>query len=1008
MDEKDQLIERLRQQVNKYERRVHYLENLLKEADVSYKVTEVIDSDQPILIEENQGDRIIQEIITKNHARFFYTMFKGRTDVYSKRAGKANNKTGKTGYYTQCWNFWKDGICPKRTGKQVKCGECSKQRYKKLTGEDILNHLIGAKNDCSDVIGLYPMLEDETCNFLVFDFDNHDAVANSKDTVNQDNEWVDEVNAMRLICKEHEVPILVERSRSGKGAHIWMFFEEPVKAYVARKFGAALLTKGAESVNQKGFHSYDRMVPTQDTRPLGGLGNLVALPLQGQALKNGNSAFIDENWNAYPDQWKILKDTKKISKAFIEERSKEWTKDGLLGILADDMSRCKEEYQKETCKPWEQKSPRLELSDVDGVLSITMSNQIYIGIENVKPRMQNQIRRLAAFSNPEYYKTQAMGFSTRGIPRIIACSQEYDKFIGIPRGCKEKLKELLKSSDILCHEKDERQAGKCIAVSFRGELYPEQKRAALKMLESDIGILGAATAFGKTAVGAYLVAERKVNTLVLVHNSEIMKNWVEDFEKFLEIREELPEYLTPKGRLKKRKSVIGRLYGGHNSITGILDIAMISSLGKKGEINQIVKNYGMVIMDECHHGASQTAEDVLNEVSAKYVYGLTATPKRDDGQEQKIFMQFGPIRYRYTAKDRAKEQGVEHFVYPRFTRLVNVNGEQLGINEAYREVIASEVRNNQIITDVEECISKGRTPLVLTRFKEHAGILYEQLKTKSDHIFLLQGGRSSKEKELIRENMKEVPSSETIILVAIGQYIGEGFNYPRLDTMMLATPIAWQGNVEQYAGRLHRDYEGKQDVVIYDYVDTHIRVLEKMYHKRLRAYKKIGYELCMNLVEKKQKANAIFDLESYREVYKKDLSEANQEIVISSPGINQTKVKGIIKQLKERQEAGVKINVITLQPESYPESRIEKTRHLVDELINAGIKVKLMPRMHEHYAIIDSEIVWYGSMNLLSSEKEEDNLMRVVSKEVALELLEITLKPIRLNIEGNKKIKNGK
>lgn len=512
------------------------------------------------------------------------------------------------------------------------------------------------------------------------------------------------------------------------------------------------------------------------------------------------------------------------------------------------------------------------------------------------------------------------------------------------------------------------------------------------MLENDIGILGAATAFGKTAVGAYLVSERKVNTLVLVHNSEIMKNWVEDFEKFLEINEELPEYVTSKGRVKKRKSVIGRLYGGHNSITGILDIAMISSLGKKGEINQIVKNYGMVIMDECHHGVSQTSEEVLNEVSAKYVYGLTATPKRDDGQEQKMFMQFGPIRYRYTAKDRAKEQGVDQFVYPRFTRLVKVNGEELRINEAYREVITSEVRNNQIITDVEECIAKGRTPLVLTRFKEHAAILYEQLKTKSNHIFLLQGGRSSKEKDLIREKMKEVPFSETIILVAIGQYIGEGFNYPRLDTMILATPIAWQGNVEQYAGRLHRDYEGKQDVVIYDYVDTHIRVLEKMYHKRLRAYKKIGYELCMNLVEKKQKANAIFDLTSYGDVYKKDLSEANQEIVISSPGINQTKVKGIIKQLKERQEAGVKINVITLQPESYPESRIEKTRHLVDELIAVGMKVKLMPRMHEHYAIIDGEIVWYGSMNLLSSEKEEDNLMRVVSKEVALELLEITLK----------------
>jgi len=618
------------------------------------------------------------------------------------------------------------------------------------------------------------------------------------------------------------------------------------------------------------------------------------------------------------------------------------------------------------------------------------ANQIYIDIENVKPRLQNQIPRLAAFSNPELYKNQAMGFSTQGTARIISCSQEADHYICLPRGCEDRLVEKLTDSGVPFKKDDCRQVGRSISVSFCGELYPEQKKAANKMLDYDTGILGAATAFGKTAVGAYLVSARKVNTLILVHNTEIMKNWVEDFEKFLHIEEEPPEYITATGRIKKRKSVIGRMHAGHNSVTGIIDVVMISSLGKKGEINQMVKDYGLVIMDECHHGASQTAEEVLNEINAKYVYGLTATPKRDDGQEQKVFMQFGPIRYRYTAKDRSKEQGIKHFVYPRFTRLVHPEGETLRINDAYQMVRESNVRNNLIISDVEDCLANGRTPLVLTKFKDHAAFLYDKLSGKADHVFLLQGGKSAKERDLIRKQMKEVSENETIILVAIGQYIGEGFNYPRLDTLMLTTPIAWQGNVEQYAGRLHRDFEGKQDVIIYDYVDSHIRVLERMYHKRLRAYKKIGYEICLSLTDNKQTANAIYDNESYGEIYEKDLLEANNNIIISSPGINEKKVKRIISLVGGRQESGATLIVITLKAESYPENRVEKTTQLINQLIGAGIKVMQKPIMHEHYAIIDGEIVWYGSMNLLSGEKEDDNLMRVVSREIAQELMEIT------------------
>ena len=405
-------------------------------------------------------------------------------------------------------------------------------------------------------------------------------------------------------------------------------------------------------------------------------------------------------------------------------------------------------------------------------------------------------------------------------------------------------------------------------------------------------------------------------------------------------------------------------------------------------MDPLVKDYGMVIMDECHHAGAAVAEDVLNAVSAKYVYGLTATPKREDGQEQKIFMQFGSIRYRYTARERAAAQNVQHFVCPRFTRLFVPNANKLSYNQARRAVVESAVRNNQILDDVAACLQVGRTPLVLTKEKEHAAFLYEHLKDKTDHIFLLQGGSSARQKEELRTRMHAVPPAESVVLVAIGQYIGEGFNFPRLDTMMLTMPISWQGNVEQYAGRLHRDYNGKQDVIIYDYVDAHIRVLESMYYKRLRTYKRIGYEIITAPNEEKSAHNTIFDSESYLPVYEKDLQQAHKSIYIASPGLNKSKVHRLISLIKERQAAGVSMTVITLPAESYPQTRIEPTKALQATLQAVGIYVVAQSDLHTHFAVIDQNIVWYGSANLLSRDKANDDLLRIDSQDVALELLE--------------------
>lgn len=993
----EQYLSRIRQ----LEEEIEYLHSLLNDAGISYelevkesefKESEDFSSERNPAFDEDQGSRILSVKLTKQHVQYFYHLFKGRNDVYSKRSGKANKKTGKHGYYTQCWNFWKDGICLKKDNPQFHCGECQNRQYKELTGQVLYEHLLGIKEDASDVVGLYPMFPNETINFLVFDFDCHDDLNGGDDGANIDLEWIAEVNAFRKICENNEVPILVERSRSGKGAHIWIFFEKPILASIARRFGTALLTQGAESVNMRSFKYYDRMLPAQDHIPLNtktgkpGLGNLVALPLQGQALKLGNSAFIDENWNAYPNQRECLKEVKKLSSETVEERIKEWSAEGILGVLSNDFE-ADTEGANDT-KPWKKGNQALHKEDVSTIVEIVIADKVYISKESMKPRMQNALRRIAAFSNPDFYKKAAVGLSTKGIPRIVFCGYDDAGYICIPRALLDSVINRFNDVDISFTLTDNRCTGMPLDVSFNGTLYEEQMRGAKAILEHDNGILAATTSFGKTVVGAYMIAQRKTNTLILVHNTEIQKNWIEDLNKFLNINAELPEYQTKTGRVKKRKSIIGKLYTGHNSMTGIIDVAIFSSLGRGAEIDPIIEKYGMVIMDECHHGAAQTVEDVIGSAKAKYVYGLTATPKREDGLEKKVFMQFGPIRFRYTAKERAEKQGIDHFVYPRFTRLVSTS--DIKVTEANRAVIECESRNEQIIADVENCIQNGRTPLVLTKYKEHAEILYQRLQGKADHIYLLQGGGSRKAKDEMRLQMRTVPDAESIVLVAIDKYIGEGFNFPRLDTMMLTMPAAAEGNIEQFAGRLHRDYETKTEVIIYDYVDSHIRVLEKMYHKRLRTYKKIGYEICNNIIIEKQNANTIFDIDSYEKVYEKDLQEANKEIIISSPGINHAKVDAFVKLIKQRQEDGVKLTVITLNPEGYPEEKIEDTKRLVEILKNCGVRIKLQEHMHEHFAIIDEEIVWYGSKNFLSRAKVDDNLMRVKSKDAAQELLEIS------------------
>lgn len=958
------------------EQEIRYLRHLLDVNGIPYDYQAYKDS-----LATSQNNEIIFPDLTREHAISFYSMFRGRKDVFSQRSAKK-------GYFTQCDNFWKYGVCPKRSGEKVKCRECPNQKYTKLTIPIILSHLKGEKVDCSDVIGLYPLFPDGTCWFLVFDFDNH-----GDEEIEPSKNWQQEVDAMRDICKQNGIDALVERSRSGRGAHVWIFFSEAIQAGKARRFGEALIVKGAESVSMKDFSFFDRMLPMQDFLPEGKIGNMVALPLQGRALQNGNSAFVDEKWSPYRDQWNSLLRTNKLSEAEIDRLLVEWCPpEGAMSYFQNDSM----DTEVEDTPQLFGRNPRTSLgelnrADVTGELRIILSDGVYVDKRGLKPRIQNGIRRIAAFSNSQFFMNLKLGISIQDTPRIVYSGYDDGDYIVLPRGCLDDLRMLLDEAEIPYTLTDKRQTGRPINVSFNGELYTEQAHAAERMLFYENGVLSAATAFGKTVVGAYLIAQRKVNTLILVHTVEIMHNWIRDLGKFLSINEPLPTYTTPKGRVKQRNSVIGTLSSQKDATGGIVDIAMITSLGRDDDINPIVRNYGMVIMDECHHSAAYTHENVLRAVTAKYVYGMTATATRMDGQAKKIFMQFGPIRHKYTAKERAEKQGIGNFVYPCFTRLIDLErNEDRHISDYFDMVCKSEIRNLQIVADTIECVKKGRTPLVMTKYREHAQVLYDMLQGAADHIFLLRGGNSLKARAALRENMLAVGREETMIVVAIGQYIGEGFNYPRLDTMLLAMPISFEGNVEQYAGRLNRDYEGKKDVIIFDYIDQHIPKLERMYHKRLRTYKKIGFEVCTEVIDKLTVSNSIFDSSNYWDVFGNDILNAGARVIISSPYLAARRVTWLCSAQETLSGRGIPVTVFTLSTEDYPKDGRDHHAQLIQTLSAIGVKVIQQNTCYERYAVIDAALVWYGSTNLLSKAKEDDSMMRLESPTIAAELLEVS------------------
>lgn len=954
----------------KLKEKIKLLENQMgKKTEVEKEAVKKIITDRNQIIKsEIPPDATKSKVVDKQSSpsekiNLFKSLFKGREDVFATRW--ENSKKGISGYSPVCGNEWIPGICQK---PKIKCSACTNKDFLELNSQAIEDHLRG-----KTVAGIYPLLSDETSWFLAIDFDGE--------------EWQKDIKTIMEVCSEFSIPIAVERSRSGNGAHAWFFFEQPVPASVARKFGSALLTYAMTQRHEIEFKSYDRLFPNQDTMPKGGFGNLIALPLQKEARKKGNSVFIDKNFRSFSDQWAFLSSVERLTKNQTESLTEQLSQGNELGFLKQD------DEETESFKPWERNREVLRKNDFPRTVEIVKSNMLFVPKNGFSSKALNRIKRLAVFKNPEFYKTQAMRLSTFNKPRIISCADETRDYICLPRGCGQDLKNLLDEIKVKSTWIDKTNAGREIDITFNGALREEQPFAVANMLANNTGVLCGTTAFGKTVAAIKIIAERKVNTLILVNKVSLVNQWKERLNEFLNINEQL----KIKGkRDKKAESIFGQIGGGKQNRSGIIDIAIMQSLSRMGEVKEFVKDYGMVIVDECHHVPAFSFESILKNVSAKYVYGLTATPTRKDGHHPIIFMHCGPIRYRDDAKKQAEKRPFDHYIVPRFTSfrihsLAKKEEKEWTIQELYAEIVNNEIRNQLIVDDVSECHQKGKNCIVLTERVEHVKILAEMLRPKIPDAISVTGGMGTKDTREILQRITESPKDKPITIIATGRFIGEGFDEPRLDTLFLAMPISWKGTLQQYAGRLHRLFEGKKEALIFDYIDIHVRMFERMYNRRLSGYASIGYkmkgELFSKTDEKGENVDIIFDKSNFYPVFSNDFNHAKREILIVSPFVTKRRTQQIIRDLKLALHGGVKITVVIRPAADFENNDLTAWHEATRQIETAGIHLAFRTNIHQKFAIIDQKIIWYGSINLLSYGSAEESMMRIESNKIAYELM---------------------
>lgn len=843
----------------------------------------------------------------------YRSFFRGREDVYAQRW---YNKAGKKQYSPKV----KEAYTYHKKHEREAAIERGEEIYEPFDDEAVARHLKKDEGSEKHAYGIYLIVGEDECYIAAFDFDGE--------------RWREDITVVVETIEERGFPSLIELTQSGNGAHLWFFFEDAIKAKKARQFCSSLITLTMERYPLLTMQSYDRIFPSQDQVAIGGFGSLIALPLEGEARTQGRTVFLDRELEKLPDPWLVLQQQKKITEEEI---------DAFLASVGPsfDTGKMGMDGPKEVL-PLFQHLDTVGETAMTKTVAVTLENGFAFPITGLPASLINELKRIASFKNPEFFKAQAMRLNTWDIPRIICSADLEDGVMTLPRGCREAALAAFGRSGIAVMLDDKRSRGEAIALSFAGELREEQQAVVDEMVRHECGVLSAPTGFGKTVAAAALLAELGCSALVIVHTVVLLRQWQQRLEQFLGLS-------------------CGLLGGGKNSLTSAVDIAVINTL-RQEQYDELLARYGVVIVDECHRVAAVSYEQVLKRVRAQRVYGLTATPMRSDGHHDIIFMQCGPLIHRIDSRAWREKEELSTTVIARFTSF-RCDYQRLGIQEVYEKLSRDEERNDLLVDDIQRYVQEGRSILVLSGRLEQLGTLQALLSKRGLESLLMSGSQSAKEKRRVAAYLDELKAMNSpALILSTGKYIGEGFDFPALDTLVLASPIAWKGSITQYVGRVSRRYEGKSEILVLDYVDFRIPVLTRMFAKRVKAFKKEGFAITQHGQQRDDEL--LYTRETYWPLLERDLREANGPILFSAQYVSPSRVQRLLPLLTELSASKqVTIRVPKGMASTLLKSNTITLQHTEEDLVNC--------------ILIAERILWYGSINIFGAIEETDTLLRI-------------------------------
>ena len=720
--------------------------------------------------------QVTQASSPEDKLSLFVERFAGRDDVYALRW--ENQRTGRSGW-----------------GPAVKGGWHNVRRKDRellpLTREVLASHLRG-----DEYVGIYPLRSDDQTHLLACDFDG--------------SSWLLDALAYRDAAASLGVPVAIERSRSGDGAHAWTFFSGPVPASAARRIGFGALREAMAIRAEIDLASYDRLFPAQDFMPRGSFGNPIALPLRGRCRGGGATGFLAPSTNEpCEDQWAFLASVDRLT--------------------ADDVAALAERLADVDAGPGaaRYRRPRVTRGDVKAPERVRAVVGAMVAIDRVglPPALLASLKHLASLHNPKFYENERLRFSNHKTPRFIRCYREQLDTLLLPRGLVEPARQLVAAAGGHLETTESFSEPSAQQFEFGATLSPVQQRALERLRDHDLGVFVAPPGTGKTVLACALIADRAMPTLVIVDRRPLVAQW----------RSRLQEHLGV------AKDCVGQLGGEKDRASRIVDVAMAQSLARRGDLEEVTAGYGLVVVDECHHVPAVTFERCVRQIPVKRWLGLTATPYRRDHLEALITMYCGPIRYDATgdvAEDRPA--ALELIVHP--TSYEEATDAGVSIQATFRGLVEDDARTQQICADVADAVQRRRNCLVLTQWTEHLDRIVEDLTVAGAEPLVLRGGVGKRASAAVMEQLAEVEPGRGMVLVATGSYLGEGFDCPPLDALFLAFPIRFKGRIVQYVGRVMRPMEGKCTVEVHDYVDGAVPVLERMHAKRSAVLTAMGYQ----------------------------------------------------------------------------------------------------------------------------------------------------------------------